>query len=285
MSRRGFALITVLWVTAILSAVVGTSLGAARTGGETSRNRIVLTRGGWAREACLEILFSRHSRAASMRTMDTVDLGRGAWCRAELTDPAAKLDLNLASPDALRKVLGNDSLADALLDWRDPDDLERSLGAENAWYQTANRRIPRNGPLAAIEELRSIRGFDSLRVARLGTLLTVEGQRELNLNAAAPELLATLPGLSPEGVSLIMARRRAGQPIQGSDQLLALLSPQSRSALLQSYQEFTRVALYAPPRLVAVVEGGVRGATLLSRASITVVPVAGRLAVIRRRTE
>jgi len=285
MSRRGFVLLTVLWVVAALAAVAGLTLVVARTGAETTSNRGALTRGGWAREACVEILLAKYARDPAIRTLDTIDLGRGTWCRAEVSDPAARLDLNEASPEALRRLIRNDSLTDALLDWRDADHLERPLGVEAAWYRAANRRAPRNGPLAAIEELRLVRGFDGARVAAVADLLTVDGIGMVNLNAAPREVLETLPGLGPEGVSVVLARRAAGETLQGSDHLASLLSPPARVALLRDYQEFTRRAVYAPSRFVATVEGGVKGMAPFSRATITMIPAAGRLAVIRRRTE
>lgn len=285
MSRRGFALVTVLWVVATLSALVGLSLAVARTGAEATRNRSALTRGGWAREACIEILLARYSRARDTRNLDTIDLGRGTWCRAELADPAARLDLNQATAEALRSLIENDTLTDALLDWRDPDSIERPLGAEAPWYRAAGARLPRNGPLADVGELRLVRGFDSARVARVAALLTVDGIGEINLNAASRKVLETLPGLGPEAVSMMLARRGAGEPLKGSDHLVSLLSPSARLALLRDYQGFSRHAVYSPSRFVATVEGGVRGMVPVSRATIVLVPAAGRLAVIRRRTE
>jgi type II secretory pathway component PulK len=285
MSRRGFVLITVLWVVAALSALVGLSLAVARTGVETTRNRSALTRGEWAREACVEILLSKYAGNQSIRSLDTIDLGRGTWCRAELTDPAARLNLNQASPQALRSLIGNDTLTDALLDWRDPDSIERPLGAEASWYRDARTRLPRNGPLAAIEELRLVRGFDSASVSRLAGLLTVEGIGEINLTTAPRQVLETLPGLGPEAVSVVLARRGTGEPLRSSEHLISLLSPSARQVLLRDYQEFTRRAVYSASRFVATFEGGVRGMAPVSRATITLVPAAGRLAVIRRRSE
>ena len=44
MSRRGFALLTVLWLVAALSAVGAAALAVARIGAGASRNRIALVR-------------------------------------------------------------------------------------------------------------------------------------------------------------------------------------------------------------------------------------------------
>jgi hypothetical protein len=82
-----------------------------------------------------------------------------------------------------------------------------------------------------------------------------------------------------------MARRSGGEPIRGPEQLLALLTPRARDTLLLHYQEFTRHAVYAAPRLAVRVEGGVRGARPVAGAMMTLVPAGERLAVVERRTE
>jgi len=267
-----------------LVALAAAALAVARTGSQATRNRILLARAEWAREACGEILLARYARDASVRSLDTVDLGRGTWCTATLDDPASKLHVNLADRAALVGVLRAaaapgapiDSLVDALLDWRDPDSLPRRFGDEPS--------RSRNEPLADIAELRYVRGFDDSLVARLSAFLTTRATGAINVNAAPPEVLAALPGLTEEAVRLVMMRRGSA-PVAGADALAGLLSPGARATLLASYPEFVRAAVFAPPQLVAMVAGGVRGTPITARATLTLVPVAGRLAVIRRETE
>jgi general secretion pathway protein K len=285
MKRRGFALLTVLWMIAVVGSVVAGSLQLASEGAATSLNRVTLARAGWAREACLEILLSRFAGDVTTRVVDSVDLGRGTWCRAQLEDTGARLDLNHAAPDALRLLLGNDSLVDALLDWRDPDDLPRPHGAEAEWYGAHRKPLPRNGPFVAVAELARVRGFDGVEIRRWESLLTTDGSGRVNLNSAPPEVLQTLPGFGPEAVSVATRLRLAGEAIAGTDRFLALLSPEARSVLMGSYQEFSRQVAYEPSRFEASVVGGVSGRKPLSRTSITLVAVGSRLAVIRRRSE
>lgn len=285
MNRRGFALLAVLWVVAILGIVVGSSMRLARVGAGASTNRVTLTRAGWAREACLEILLARYAAEASVRLLDTVDLGRGTWCRAELEDAGSRLDLNHAVPEALRTVIGSDSLADALLDWRDADDDSRPHGAEAEWYLSVGRRPPRNGPLADVAELRLIRGFGDTVVGALTPLLTTRGTARLNLNSAPAPLLATLPGVGPEAIDVVSGRRLTGQRIQGIDQLAGLLSPPAREALLARYQELGPLAVVEPAGFTAVLEGGVEGAAPVARAVLMLVPAGSRLAVVRQEVE
>jgi len=284
MSRRGFALLAGLWTLTAVTVLTGAAITVARLGSATTRNRILLARAGWAREACVEILHARYAQAASIRALDSVDLGRGTWCTASLEDPAVKLNLNLADRQALVTVLQTivhrpaavDSLADALLDWRDLDTVPRPLGDESSGN--------RNGPLADVWELRYVRGFTDSLVAKLAPYLTTRGTGPINVNAAPREVLAALPGITEETVRMITMHRGTA-PVPNADALAGLLSPGARAVLLASYPEFVRAVVFAPPQLVGVVTGGVRGTPITARVTLATVPVAGRLAVIRRETE
>lgn len=284
MSRRGFALLAVLWTLTAITMLTGAAMAVARLGSTTTRNRVLLARAGWAREACAEILQARYAQDPSVRRLDSVDLGRNTWCTATLEDPSVKLNLNLADRAALVTVLQAvvrrsapvDSLVDALLDWRDPDTLPRPFGTESSGN--------RNGPLADVWELRYVRGFTDSVVGRLARFLTTRGTGAINVNAAPREVLATLPGMTEEAIGMVITHRRA-TPLPNADVLAGLLSPSGRRTLLTSYPEFVRSAVFAAPQLVGTVIGGVRGTPLVARATVTMVPVAGRLAVIRRETE
>ncbi|HEU4700015.1 MAG TPA: type II secretion system protein GspK [Gemmatimonadales bacterium] len=280
--REGFALLTALWTIVALSAVAAATLTLARTSGRFTRNRLLLARAEWAREACAQILLAHYDPAQPLRGVDSTDLGNGVWCRATVTDPAARLDLNAADPDALRRLVQDDTLTDAILDWRDPDRAARPLGAEAEWYGAHGRREPRDGPFADVAELRHVRGVDSLRLARLAPLLTTRGDEHVNLNLAPAEVLATLPGLDPIGVQVILERRRGGSAWRSVDEVLAALGPAARQRLAGEYQAFVAVATVAPASLVAEVEGHPAAAALVARSVLTLVPVAERLAVVRR---
>ena len=284
MSRRGFALLAVLWTLTAITMLTGAAMVVARLGSTTTRNRVLLTRAGWAREACTEILQARYAQDPFVRRLDSVDLGRNTWCSAALEDPSMKLNLNLSDRAALVTVLQSvvhpstraDSLVDALLDWRDPDAIPRLFGDESSGS--------RNGPLADVWELHYVRGFTDSLVGSLARFLTTRGTGAINVNAAPPEVLATLPGTTEETVRMLIMHRRE-TPIPNADVLTGLLSPSARRALLASYPEFVRSAVFTAPHLVGTVTGGVRGTRLVARVTLTMVPVAGRLAVIRRETE
>jgi type II secretory pathway component PulK len=262
MNRRGFAMLATLWLLAALTALVGVALATSRVGWMTTRNRVLLARAEWAREACVEILLARYAQRASAQSVDTVDLGRGTWCRASLEDPAARIDVNTADRPTLERLL--------------------SVVSPHASVIDSILAIRRRG---RIYDLAQIPGVDSTALAGLRPLLTTRGSGVVNVNAASRKVLATLPGMSEEGIALVLARRELGRPVRSADDLGAQLSRVGRATLYANYQDFVLRAVVAPPRLVATIEGGVMGTPLVARATLTLVPVPGRLAVIRRETE
>jgi type II secretory pathway component PulK len=264
MTNRGFALLAVLWLIVALVAVGGVSVAAARLGAATTRNRILLARANWAREACVEILRARYVRHPDLRAVDTVDLGRETWCTARVEDPGAMLNVNVADRQQLVRALSA---------VRDP--LSVAALADSV---IAHR------PYAGVSELAAV-GIDSVDLDRLEGLFTTRGSGQINLNAAPPEVLAAVPGLTSEAVGAILARRAMGQRLVSADELSSAISPSARDVLYADYQDFLHAATFAPSQLVATVTGGVRGTRLVAHEILTAVPLPERLAIVRREAE
>jgi DNA uptake protein ComE-like DNA-binding protein len=76
-------------------------------------------------------------------------------------DEAGKLNVNTATKEQLMALpYMEESIADAILDWRDADDEPQTQGAEAGYYE--NLPIPytiRNGPLRTIRELLRVKGI------------------------------------------------------------------------------------------------------------------------------
>jgi type II secretory pathway component PulK len=282
-SRRGFVLVTVLWLLAAGSAIVGLLLVSSRTDAGFARNRILLDRASWAREACLAILLAKKSIGEAVP--DTVDLGRGVWCTARVEEQSARLDVNRAAPGMLRVVLGSDALADALLDWLDADDEPRPAGAEAEWYRARGRRLPRNRPITSLDELHAVRGFERFDRERLARLLTVDGDGTIDLNAAPEEVLRTVPGLDDEAVLAILRRRGEGRPIGSAEELLALLSRPGKDGVLADYGTFLQTARFEPSRFILEVAGGIRATVLVSRGRVTAQPGTNGFTVLSQVVE
>jgi type II secretory pathway component PulK len=242
--RRGFALITVLWLVAILSAAVGLGVAATRLGQRTSFNRIVLARGRWAAEGCLAIVQARWRRH-QMRDTATIEMDRDTRCAWQVEDPGARINVNTADGELLAG-LGLDS--------------------------TAIRRLFRGRPFVSAAQ------FDGV-----SSDLTVEGPSTVNVSRASARVLHALPGITPEAVEQILARRAIGRPIGGLDELAGTLSPAARSVLLARYADLARLATFSPTRLIVTAEGWIDGAAPRATIEVLTVPLPERLAVIRRR--
>lgn len=89
--------------------------------------------------------------------------------RSGPTDEAGKINLNAwmaidptgqALYDALLKLPNmTEEIADAVVDWLDADDSQRTNGAESAYYGGLSPPyLPKNGPLSSLDELLLVRG-------------------------------------------------------------------------------------------------------------------------------
>jgi len=266
MNRRGFALITVLWLTTVLATAVGLGMAAQRTGNAASGNRLVLVRGRWAAEACLAIAQARWS-ASRFTDTATIDLGRETVCRWTADDPTARLNINMVDVAVLEKlqaVIGSRGSA--------PDSFVAGV---------VKHRQER--PFEDLREVVDLLGSDSAVLSQL----TVDGPGTVNLSTAPPQILRTLPGLSAEAVEAIGQARALHRPVTSLDALAASLSPGGRAALLANYADLSRLVTFTSPVLRLTAEGWVTGIGgpegLHATIEVLLVPLPDRLATVRRR--
>ena len=115
----------------------------------------------------------------------------------------------------LLAILGlPEQLAGALADWVDADDLPEPAGAaEEASHRALGRSaMPANRPLASVDELALVRGFDAAARARLAPFVTaLPSATALNVNTAPAEVLAAVvEGLDLPSARALVARRSRG---------------------------------------------------------------------------
>ena len=124
-----------------------------------------------------------------------------------------------------------EALADALIDWLDPDNETGPAGAEDADYLSLNPAYEAtDGPLRSIDELRLIRGFDQETFARLSPFVSSYGSGLLNVNTAAPELLRSWDADTAAAVDPLLTRRAEG-PYKTLDELRDTLGMESFTAM------------------------------------------------------
>lgn len=221
----GAALLLVLWLIALLTAVVGAFALIARV--EYLQGR-TLSQGVVADQAARAGLEYAMTRVVDFdQTRQWLPDGREyAWRfgEAEVTvvivDESGKVDINGADLDllaGLMQAVGTEraparKLAAAILDWRDPDSLTQAEGgAEDGDYSSEG--LPygaKDAPFETVAELQLVLGMDQTLFEKLAPHLTVySGQGRPNEQYASAEVLRAL-GVDAERA--LAERRRPRQP-------------------------------------------------------------------------
>ncbi len=126
----------------------------------------------------------------------------------QVTDERGKLDINSTNEETLLNMLtghGMDPgeaelLAAAILDWSDPDEIERANGAELERYESAGLGVgPGNRAFIIIEELLQVLGMPWDLYTKMEPGLTVFSETAIPDPAYAPaEALLALPEMTEE---------------------------------------------------------------------------------------
>jgi general secretion pathway protein K len=226
---RGAALLLVLWLIALLTALVGAFALTARIEGMQGR---VLHRGVIANEvarAGLEYALVRVADPDPRRAWQPD--GRdykwefdGVPVEVSLVDENGKIDLNQADLVLLAALFqhagGLDQeqarrLAAAVLDWRDPDILTQPEGgAEDGEYAAAERHYgAKDAPFESVAELEQVLGMTPALYAKVAPDLTVFSGRTRPDPAFASSGVLQAMGIDAENV---IGRRRAWDPSSGA---------------------------------------------------------------------
>jgi general secretion pathway protein K len=205
--QRGIALVVVLWLVVLITVIgssharntrIETSLAFNHIG--TAKARALAEAG--INRAIMELFVSNtDTRWPLDGTARQIQLDSGS-INIAIRDASGLLDLNSADPIQLEAVLEavgteeavRQQLVDAILDWRDKDQLRRLHGAEDSDYRHADLDWgSRDGPFASIDELRYVLGMTHELFERLAPYLTVHsGRGDVNLKYAPPWLYSVL---------------------------------------------------------------------------------------------
>jgi hypothetical protein len=259
----------------------------------------------WRAEGCVERVrasiadalaqsdLNRGRDASTWLTLDSVvamtPITAAVSCNVTMRAAGASLDVNEADDEMLRSLLvaagieapRADSMTDALLDWRDADDLPRPLGAERVWYMDAARPPPRNAPLADQRELRLVRGFETPSV--LDSLLGVERGR-IPLAIAPIPVMAALPGIGEEALARIAERRLHGVWPADLMVLGAALSTAARETMLARFAELSRWTTLDPDAWILTSRAADGSSAVSAVVEVRLVRAGLRAAIVRRRS-
>jgi general secretion pathway protein K len=141
-------------------------------------------------------------------------LGRGA-VTVDFRSEAGRVDLNSAPKELLAGLFATlgakyddaEYYADRVIGWRTPQDPDRQ-NAEASAYRTAGLPYgPRQGLFAHVGELSLVLGLPPFLVERAMPFVTVfSGRGEINILAAPPEVVAAVPGMTPDRLYALLSQ-------------------------------------------------------------------------------
>ena len=241
-SADGFILVAVLWILgglAVLAAIYTLYVVNAATSLEVNNDRI---QADASVSAALELTayylsaVKPEERPASGQFNYRVG---GSNAAVGFLSESARIDLNMAPQPLLAglfRVLGADtdsanSYAERIIGWRtnatspNPDQDKEVTAYRNAGL-TYN---PREAPFTNVQELWLVLGLPPALVERAMPFVTVfSGLPKINVMDAAPEVIAALPGMTPDRLDAVLKQRAAlstdARPV------LQLLGPAQSSA-------------------------------------------------------
>jgi type II secretory pathway component PulK len=187
----------------------------------------------------------------------------------DVHDTGIALNIALASEEMLRNFLAQglridyawaDRVTQAILDWRDEDDLPRVNGAERDEYIDAGAAVlPPNRTFLNVDELRHVMGVTPELFAAVRPYVTTVGSGRININAAPEPVLLAVPGFTPAVVADLQRRRDGGQLPRSTLELRALLGSLYRPPTGAELTDFNRRVTYATNEIEIVSEGRVTG--------------------------
>lgn len=189
-SSKGFALITVLWITAFLAVIAGSVSYQARASLGLASNVVASFKTKHAAEGALLLTVDKLIKRDELQgyvlknpnfnyELDNLTIS------VEVADESGKVDLNLASVDLIKSLFVavgvnekvSSSIADAIADWRDQDNLKRADGAEDQDY-AANGLLyeAKDDEFDSIDELSLVLGVTPEIFNRVKPHITVYAQ-------------------------------------------------------------------------------------------------------------
>jgi general secretion pathway protein K len=163
---------------------------------------------------------------------------------------AARVDLNAAPKLLLAGLLAGlgarhqdaEYYADRIIAWRSQGQEEMQDDEVSA-YRTAGLSYgPRHGPFASVGELWLVLGLPQALVARALPFVTVfSGLPAINVIDADPEVVAALPGMSPDRLYAILGQRGSGPA--NAQFIMDLLGP-AREFATDKGSKATRVSVH-----------------------------------------
>lgn len=247
-ARRGFAMITALW---LIVAITVVALQFSIDAHERYTVGINASERGIARAAAIGALAFQQARlerairtnrssagASGLRSFDpwvdadslfsgVVDID-SLPVDVRVIPGGQMLNINSMAQESLTaffsSLLGNytaaDEISQSIMDWRDGDDQARARGGERDAYLKEDRMVlPANAPFRDLDDLIDVRGMTPEILEKARPYLRTYGNGLVNLNTAEPPVLRGVPGMTEPVIARILALRSNGGRINNVNQV------------------------------------------------------------------
>ncbi|MCX8026913.1 MAG: general secretion pathway protein GspK [Thermodesulfovibrionales bacterium] len=234
-NENGIVLVIVLWIITILISIAmsmsylsRTELLSTYTHTKDTEFRYYALAG--IEKAKVEIVYHNIKTGQQDETIwrldgtpYTIDIGEGQ-VDISIRNESGKIDLNYASEEVLKKLLTNHGVSDeqateivdAIMDWKDPDDIPRPKGAESDYYQTLKKPYKaKNAPFESVDELINVKGMtkeilygDDKKQGIYEYLTVYSRTNVISIYHAPLEVLRAIPNISDDTATLILNRRK-----------------------------------------------------------------------------
>ena len=209
MRERGFALLVVLWSLVLLTLIVTHLTMTARTEARIAANldnnaAAEAAADGAVHEAIFRLLDSADDRWQADGSLHMVRFD-GAETSLRIRSEDGKINPNIASQNLMRALLEAsgaepaqaDSLAAAILDWREPGNMPRPGGAKLEEYRSADLDYgPPGAPFETLDELKRVLGMTPAIFERLKPHLSLYQSATPDLGSADPVVARIIQDLA-----------------------------------------------------------------------------------------
>ena len=206
-NQAGVALVMVLWVTVLLTIMAGSFTLTVRRESALISNIKTKSQAGALAEAgiyyAMMMLLINDSEKQWKSNGQVYEFSLDeANIRVQIFEETGKIDLNYADKTLLIKLFQSleldqktvEHLTDAVMDWRDKDDIQGEYGAEKSAYEKQGLYYgPSNGAFKTVEELQLVIGMNVKYYTRLEPMVTVYSKSaKVNFNKAPERVLSAL---------------------------------------------------------------------------------------------
>ena len=208
--QSGIALVIVLWMLSLLiilatgySGMVRIETNLTANLVHTSQAKAIAEAGIW--QTITELLKPKIDQQWKTDGTEYSFEFKQGIAKLSIIDESGKIDLNTARSELLYGLINSIELPEedglnilqAILDWRDQDNLVRNHGAEDDDYQRLDYNYgAKDGLFNSLDELQLVMGITIETYNKLKPALTIHShQTGINPNSAPREALMAIPGI------------------------------------------------------------------------------------------